>query len=186
MGRWRRVMWCSVCMPRECVLIISSRAWWWCGAGRAGGLSFSRSLRRRAARQGVGVSPGSGARGAQEGRRRVGGRITRKWCAGSEVAAGRPLGGRRSLLLRWPGLLCGDARAPTSFVRSLLPPASCLLPRRRGWLAVSVEREHQSLSLFDLPSPARLACWRAVTRKCARRSEMKGGRLIDRCIEASQ
>ena len=129
MGRWRRVMWCSVCMPRECVLIISSRAWWWCGAGRAGGLSFSRSLRRRAARQGVGVSPGSGARGAQEGRRRVGGRITRKWCAGSEVAAGRPLGGRRSLLLRRPGLaLCGDARAPKSIVRSLLPPASCLLP----------------------------------------------------------
>jgi len=68
----------------------------------------------------------------------------------------------------------------------LLPPASCLLPRRRGWLAVSVEtREHQSLSLFDLPSPARLACWRAVTRKCARRSEMKGG-SVDRCIEASQ
>ena len=177
MGRWRRVMWCSVCMPRECVLIISSRAWWWCGAGRAGGraVSFSRSL-------------GDGRRGRSWC-------VTRKWCARSsgrstegrrkdhpevvrwlEVAAGRPLGGRRSLLLRRPGLaLCGDARAPKSIVRSRLPPASCLLPRRRGWLAVSVEtREHQSLSLVDLPSPARLACWLAVTRKCARRSEMKG------------
>ena len=134
--------------------------------------------------------------------------VTRKWCARS---SGRSTEGRRKdhpevvrwlgsrrrppswrsavsvLLLRRPGLaLCGDARAPKSFVRSLLPPASCLLPRRRGWLAVSVEtRKHQSLALFDLPSPARLACWRAVTRKCARRSEMKGG-SVDRCIEASQ
>ena len=153
MGRWRRVMWCSVCMPRECVLIISSRAWWWCGAGRAGGLSFSRSLRRRAARQGVGVSPGSGARGAQEGRRRVGGRITRKWCAGSEVAAGRPLGGRRSLLLRRPGLaLCGDVRAQVSLSFDpfcLLPPASCP-DDEAGWR--SLWRE-STLKVFPVRSP---------------------------------
>ena len=151
--------------------------------GRAGGLSFSRSLRRRAARQGVGVSPGSGARGAQEGRRRV---------EKDHPEVVRWLGSRR----RPPSwrsavsvaAVAGAAlwrRASTKVFRStLLPPASCLLPpapttRLAGGLC------GERAPKFDLPSPARLACWRAVTRKCARRSEMKGG-SVDRCIEASQ
>ena len=177
MGRWRRVMWCSVCMPRECVLIISSRAWWWCGAGRAGGraVSFSRSLgdgRRgrelvchpevvRAELRKVDGgseegSPGSGA--LARSRRRP-----PSWRSAVSVAAAAGAG---SL---W-------RRASTNVFRSI-PSASCLLPpapttRLAGGLCG--ERAPKSF-LFDLPSPARLACWRAVTRKCARRSEMKGG-----------
>ena len=107
-GRWRRVMWCSVCMPRECVLIISSRAWWWCGAG-----ARSLVLSETGGEAGVGVSPGSRARGAQEGRRRVGGRITRKWCAGSKSPP--------AALLAVGGLCCCGGR---------------------GWLSVET-REHK-------------------------------------------
>ena len=148
MGQWRRVMWCSVCMPRECVLIISSRAWWWCGAGRAGGLSFSRSL-------------GDGRRGRSWC-------VTRKWCARS---SGRSTEGRRKdhpEVVRWlgsrrrppswrsavsvaaaagAGSLWRRASTSKSFVRSLLPPASrLLLPRRRGWLAGGLCGERAPLS----------------------------------------
>ena len=185
-GRWGDgVTWCGALrMPHECVLMISSRAWWWCGgAGRAGGLSFSETGGGRS-----GVSPGSGAlrNFCRLGLRRKAHPEVVRWLGSRR----RPPSGRSAVSVAaaaGAGSLWRRASTSKSIVRSLLLPASCLLlPRRRGWLAVSVEtRKHQSLSLFDLPSPARLACWRAVTRKCARRSEMKGG-SVDRCIEASQ
>ena len=143
MGRWRRVMWCSVCMPRECVLIISSRAWWWCGAGRAGGRSFSRVL------------SGDGRRGRElVCHPEVVRAELRKVDGGSEEGS--------------PG---SSALARKSPPAALLAVGGLCCCGGRGWLSVET-REHQRLSFdnFCLLPPASScpddeAGWRSLWRE---------------------
>ena len=144
MGRWRRVMWCSVCMPRECVLIISSRAWWWCGAGRAGGRSRSLVLSE------TGGEAGSWC-------------VTRKWCARS---SGRSTEGRRKdhpEVVRW----LGSRRRPPSWRSAVSVAAAAGAGSLWRRASTKVYRSIPSASCLRPPAscPDDEAGWRSLWRE---------------------
>ena len=116
--------------------------------GSGGRSSFSRSL-SETRRGRSGVSPGSGALRNVLPTRDCGGRLTRKWCAGSEVAAGRPLGGRRSVAAA-TGAGSLWRRASTS-LRSI-PSASCLLLSQVNWVKPSHAKPRQAKPSQAKPS----------------------------------